>query len=104
MFLKNKNIIFKIRRSKVTDYAALRTEHIIVSKRKTRGRHPDLFLNDTKITEANNHKHLGLIISNTMSWSNHINEILAKAEKNSQLCEGQNIPFQEVVLISYIKA
>ena len=25
MFLKNKNIIFKIRRSKVTDYAALRT-------------------------------------------------------------------------------
>ena len=24
MFLKNKNIIFKIRRSKVTDYAALR--------------------------------------------------------------------------------
>ena len=26
MFLKNKNIIFKIRRSKVTDYAALRTD------------------------------------------------------------------------------
>ena len=26
MFLKNKNIIFKIRRSKVTDYAALKTK------------------------------------------------------------------------------
>ena len=26
MFLKNKNIIFKIRRSKVTDYAALNTD------------------------------------------------------------------------------
>ena len=26
MFLKNKNIIFKIRRSKVTDYAALNSE------------------------------------------------------------------------------
>ena len=26
MFLKNKNIIFKIRRSKVTDYAALREQ------------------------------------------------------------------------------
>ena len=26
VFLKNKNIIFKIRRSKVTDYAALRNE------------------------------------------------------------------------------
>ena len=27
MFLKNKNIIFKIRRSKVTDYAALSTQN-----------------------------------------------------------------------------
>ena len=29
MFLKNKNIIFKIRRSKVTDYAALNNGHAI---------------------------------------------------------------------------
>ena len=29
MFLKNKNIIFKIRRSKVTDYAALRVYYLI---------------------------------------------------------------------------
>ena len=28
MFLKNKNIIFKIRRSKVTDYAALRLAQV----------------------------------------------------------------------------
>ena len=28
MFLKNKNIIFKIRRSKVTDYAALKTKYV----------------------------------------------------------------------------
>ena len=31
MFLKNKNIIFKIRRSKVTDYAALSTlRHVYI--------------------------------------------------------------------------
>ena len=30
MFLKNKNIIFKIRRSKVTDYAALRVTRILL--------------------------------------------------------------------------
>ena len=29
MFLKNKNIIFKIRRSKVTDYAALRVQNVV---------------------------------------------------------------------------
>ena len=32
MFLKNKNIIFKIRRSKVTDYAALTLENSVGSK------------------------------------------------------------------------
>ena len=62
-------------------FNALKTEYIIVSKRKTRAMHPDLLINDTKLTEVNNHKHLGLTISNNMSWSSHINEILAKAEK-----------------------
>ena len=45
--------------------------------------HPDLLLNDTKLTEVNNHKHLRLTISNNMSWSSHINGILAKAEKKT---------------------
>ena len=31
-FLKNKNIIFKIRRSKVTDYAALKIKTSIINK------------------------------------------------------------------------
>ena len=62
-------------------FNALKTEYIIVSKRKTHAMHPDLLLNDTKLTDVNNHEHLGLTISNNMSWSSHINEILAKAEK-----------------------
>ena len=40
--------------------------------------HPDLLLNYTKPIEVNNHKHLGLTISNNTSWSSHINEILVK--------------------------
>ena len=32
MFLKNKNIIFKIRRSKVTDYAALKVRSLFFIK------------------------------------------------------------------------
>ena len=62
-------------------FNVLKTEYIIVSKRKTRAMHPDLLLNDTKLTEVKNHKHLGLTISNNMSWSSHVNETLAKAEK-----------------------
>ena len=33
MFLKNNNIIFKIRRSKVTHYAALNVANVLVTKR-----------------------------------------------------------------------
>ena len=66
--------------------------------------HPNLLLNDSKLTQVNNHKQLGLTISNNMSWSSHINEILAKAEKDSQLCEGQKIFYQEVALTRYTKA
>ena len=32
MFLKNKNIIFKIRRSKVTDYAALNCKYSLTNQ------------------------------------------------------------------------
>ena len=62
-------------------FNALKTEYIIVSKRKTSAMHPDLLLNDTKLTEVNNDKNLGLTMSNSMSWSSHINTILTKAEK-----------------------
>ena len=65
-------------------FNALKTEYIIVFKRKTSAMHQDLLLNYTKLTKVNNHKHLGLTISNNMSWSSHINEILSKAEKDPQ--------------------
>ena len=63
-------------------FNALKTEYIIVFKRKTSALHPDLLLNYTKLTEVNNHKHLGLTISYNMSWSSHINEILVKKTLN----------------------
>ena len=72
-------------------FNALKTEYVIVSKRKTRAMHPDVFLNGTKLTKIENHKHLGLLISINMFLSSHINEIMAKAEKDTQSCEGQKI-------------
>ena len=45
MFLKNKNIIFKIRRSKVTDYAALKQGYRYHKIRKA-------FLNSTTDTQS----------------------------------------------------
>ena len=36
-------------------------------------------MHDTMINETTNHKHLGLILSNNCSWSEHINSICDKA-------------------------
>ena len=46
MFLKNKNIISKIRRSKVTDYAALNglSNHFELSRFKLSRVHPVFFI------------------------------------------------------------
>ena len=51
MFLKNKNIIFKIRRSKVTDYAALRSW--LSNKFESRRTEKPILGNDYPITFAN---------------------------------------------------
>ena len=51
MFLKNKNIIFKIRRSKVTDYAALKE---LGKRDKMRGLRSILSLFGNELNKFNN--------------------------------------------------
>ena len=34
--------------------------------------HPSLLMNNIILTETDTHKHLGLTLSNTCTWSNHI--------------------------------
>ena len=40
-----------------------------------------LFLNDTELTDVNEHKHLGLIINNKLKWTSHIDEIIKKTSR-----------------------
>ena len=54
---------------------------MIISRQRNRSNHPDLFLNGKKISEVDNHTHLGVTISNTLSWSVHINKAIAKADR-----------------------
>ena len=50
MFLKNKNIIFKIRRSKITDYAALTSNSLIVCLYFAKIICPDVICLNTMLT------------------------------------------------------
>ena len=62
-------------------FNAIKTEYLIISRQRNRSNHPDLFLNGKKISEVDNHTHLGVTISNTLSWSVHINKAIAKADR-----------------------
>ena len=54
---------------------------MIISRQRNRSNHPDLLLNGKKISEVDDHTHLGVTICNTLSWSVHINRAIAKADR-----------------------
>ena len=62
-------------------FKELKTEYMIISRQRNRPNHPDIFLNGEPIFEVDQHTHLGLTISTTLSWSVHINRVIAKADK-----------------------
>ena len=60
-------------------FNASKTLSVIFSRKSNPVVHPSLFMHDTMINETTNHKHLGLILSNNCSWTEHINSISDKA-------------------------
>ena len=84
MFLKNKNIIFKIRRSKVTDYEALRGD----IDRLAESRNTEL--------EDRKQRELNIIIFN-LEWFNHENgENNKKRDENDVRRISSSLAIQEV--------
>ena len=60
-------------------FNASKTLSIIFSRKANPVVHPSLFMQDTMINENTNHKHLGLILFNNCSFTEHINSICDKA-------------------------
>ena len=52
---------------------------MIFSRKLHRPHHPPLLMNNTMLTETDTHRHLGLTLSNTCTWSEHIQTIATKA-------------------------
>ena len=60
-------------------FNASKTLSIIFSRKSNPVDHSPLFMHDTMINEITPHKHLGPILSNNSSWTEHINSICVKA-------------------------
>ena len=63
-------------------FNSIKTECMIISRKRNRPNYPDLFLNGELISEVDQHTHLGVTFRrNTLSWSFHINAAIAKADR-----------------------
>ena len=62
-------------------FNAIKSEYMIISRKRNRPNYPELFLNGDPISEVDQHTHLGVTFSNTLSWSSHINAAIAKADR-----------------------
>jgi hypothetical protein len=54
-------------------------EAIVFSAKKNKPFHPELYLDDSTISEMSSYTHLGLTLQNNLSWKKHILEIHTKA-------------------------
>ena len=101
VFLKNKNIIFKIRRSKVTDYAALKEEscnlidcffinfmkanptkcHAICIGKRARDDITSLNIDSAEIKCEDNVTLLGINVDFMLRFDDHVSHICKRASK-----------------------
>ena len=58
-----------------------KTKTLLISKKKRPIVHPNLVFEGTNIENVQQHKHLGVIFTSDLSWSTHVNYIVAKSRK-----------------------
>jgi len=72
---------------------------ILFSCKKKPVDHPPLIFNGTPVSRLNEHKHLGLILTSTLSFGKHIIEKVKKAKKNIGIIKHLNkfLPFKTLI-------
>jgi hypothetical protein len=63
------------------DFSPPKTKELLISKKRDPIDHPQLKLDGEPIVSVDSHKHLGLTISNDLTWKDHINEMVDKANR-----------------------
>ena len=84
-----------------------KTKHMLISRKRIQRDHPSLYFKDKVITDVNEHKHLGLIVQNDLTWFSHIESLVEKSSKlvnimrSLQSCLDR--PTLETIYISFIR-
>eukprot|EP00061_Rhincodon_typus_P005658 g25448.t1 len=59
-----------------------KTEELIINFRKKRGEHAPIYINGTEVKRLKNIKFLGVMITDDLSWSSHVDVTVKKAEQH----------------------
>ena len=65
----------------LVDFNAKKTKEMIISYKKDHNQHPELYFNNHVVSSVESHSHLGIILSNNLKWSAHIDEVASKSSK-----------------------
>jgi hypothetical protein len=88
-------------------FNATKTVYLQVTRKLNPAPKPILRLNGVVINEVETHKHLGLTFNTTLTWSDHINELVTKASRCIGLLKriGRDVPRQclEILYKSMIR-
>ena len=69
----------------IVTFSPPKTESMLITFKARNNLHPPLFLENSTITEVKSHKHLGVTLSNDLSWNDHILNITKAAGENVDL-------------------
>jgi hypothetical protein len=64
----------------LVSFSPPKTNELLISNKAPRA-HPPLFLNNQQIARVKHHKHLGVYLSDNLSWKKHVEETAKKANR-----------------------
>ena len=62
-------------------FSAPKTKSMIISNKMDRNNHHQVSMHNSVLEDVSHHKHLGLVLSNNLCWTNHIDVVYVKAMK-----------------------
>ena len=88
-------------------FNALKTESMLITRKINPTDHPPLVFQEHRLVNVSSHKHLGLTFKNDLTWSQHVNSIVAKGNTLINIMKGLQYSLDrrtlETIYLSFVR-